>query len=462
MIHLVLSAIFFYFLLNYPSQLSAEEALSYNVLLVSFLLIGASLSSLKLRKKIDMFEPISIVFFVSFFLYVISPMIFLMRQDTSIDGYYMFKGATNATILYTISFFFFLFGYYKKKYRRQTSAKKYVFECQSKSSIKRILRFSYIGWGICFVLSLIYYIFGAGMSLSYILSLALASSEPSLYLDTPLKFLINFSWSMIPFWIYIMIYSKNKTLKILLTVYTAAIYMMGGNRFIFIILFGSLFVINYIIKNKRPSLKQISVVLSVLIVFLVVLGFARIGVRSGTGFSFSSFDPVEELYTSFRTNTNIVMPYYCIVDKMPSEFPHSWGYGYFIEPMVYFLPRVLFPWKPTVGSADIVLAMNNCTGFDITRTNGMATPSFSELYIEFGILGCFVGMILFGMLLRRLKDLYVNKNGDIHNLILYSVLFTTLFQVLIRGYMAMNVYMILFLIIPIYIVKPKRIKKYRL
>ena len=181
-----------------------------------------------------------------------------------------------------------------------------------------------------------------------------------------------------------------------------------------------------------------------------------------TGISFSSFNPTEELYTTFRTNTNIVMPYYCIVDKMPSKFPHTWGSGYFIEPIVYFLPRFLFPWKPTIESADIVLAMNNCTGFDITGTNGMATPSFSELYIEFGIIGCLVGMFLFGLLLRRLKGFYTNKNNDIHNVILYSILFTTLFQILIRGYMAMNVYLVLFLIIPIYILKPKRVKKYRL
>ena len=251
MIHIVLSIIFFYFLLNYPSQLSPEESLSYNVLLVSFLLIGASLSSLKLRNKIDLFEPVTMVFFVSIFLFVISPMIFLIRHDTSIDGYYMFRGCTNGTILYTISFFIFLFGYYKKKYTRQTSSKTNVLANQSKSSIKRILRFSYIGWSICFAFSLIYYTFGAGMSLSYILTLAMGGSDPTLYIDTPLRFLINFSWSMIPFYIYIMIYSENKILKILLTLYTAAIYLMGGNRFIFIVLFGGLFVVNYILNYPK-------------------------------------------------------------------------------------------------------------------------------------------------------------------------------------------------------------------
>lgn len=455
MIHILLSAILFYFIGNYPSDLSPQETLSYNVLLFSFLLIGGSLSFLNFRNKIDLFEPITIVIIISLLLFVISPMIFLIRQDTSIDSYYMFKGCTKGTILYTVSYFFFLIGYFKNRYTRQNSNKIRTLYANTKLKRKTILRYAYIGWSVCFVLSLLYYMFGTGMSFYYLMTLALTPNEAQSYIDTPLKFLINFSWSMIPFWIYIMLFSKNKALKAFITVYTATIYMIGGNRFIFIILFGSLFVVKYIIRNKRPTTNSIFSIVIGFMIFIVVLGFARDGIREGKGISFSSFNPTEELYTTFRTNTNIVMPYYCIVDKMPSKFPHSWGNGYFIEPLVYFLPRFLFPWKPSVGSSDIVLAMNKSTGFEIAQTFGMATPNFSELYIQFGVFGCIVGMFLFGVLLRRLKSLYINKKSNIHDIITYSILFTALFQILIRGYMAMNVYLVLFLIIPIYIIKSK-------
>ncbi len=453
MLHLALFSIFSYFLLNFPAHLSAGETVSYNTLLFSYFLIAGSLSFLKLRNLIDMFEPISMVIFISLFLYVISPMIFLIRHETFIETFYMFKGCTTATILYTISYFSFLLGYYKNKYTRQTAVKIKSGYLLSKFKTTKILLISYIGWSISFALSLIYYVFGSGMSLGYVLLFSLLPNEANYNIETPLKFLINFSWSMIPFWIYIMLYSHNKLVKIVLTMYTTAIFMYGGNRFIFIILFGSLFVINYILKNKRPSLKLVSLVLLSLIISFVILGYARNGIRSGLGFSLSTFNPIDELYTTFYTNSNIVMPFYCIVDKMPRLFPHDWGYGYFIEPFYYFLPRILFPWKPGLETADIVVAMNRCSGFDISKTYGMATPNFSELYIEFGYLGCIIGMFLFGLILSKIKTLYTFKKTNIHYIIIYAILFTALFQLLIRGYMATNVYLIIFLIGPVYIVR---------
>ena len=454
MIYSLLIVGFLYFGWAYPPTLTAAEQTSYNLLLLAYFLISTHVCHLNLKNKIDLFEPISMVIFISLFLFVISPMIFLINNDTAINNVYMFTGSSKATILYTISYFAFALGYFKNGYIKQTSAKSDATLYKiNQYNTSKVLFFSYLGWVVCFLLSLVYNIFVKGFSLAYILSLSLVENTESYSTYTPLKFLINFSYCLIPFWLYIMIYSKYKAIKIAITALTTIIYFMDGSRFIFIILFGSLYILRSIVKNKRPSAKFIFSSISVVVVFFSILVFIRKGVRDGIGFSLSSFDIREQLYETFYTNANIVMPFYAIVDKMPSIYAHTWGKGYFLEPFYYFLPRFLYPNKPGAETADIVVAMNNASGFEIAQRWGMATPNFSELYIKFGYFGCIIGMFLFGNLLRKIKKLYVKNNASIHDLIYYVIIFTTLFQFLIRGYMAMNVFLILFLLLPVYLVK---------
>lgn len=454
MIYSLLILGFLYFGWAYPSTLNAQEETSYNILLMAYFLISAHIAILNLKNRIDLFEPISMVIFISLFLFVVSPMILLINKDTSINDVYMFSGSAKATLLYILSYFAFALAYFKNGYEKQTSSKSQTTIYKTNYyNTNRVLFFSYSGWVVCFLLSLVYNIFVKGFSLAYILSFSLVENSESTITDTPLKFLINFGFSLIPFWLYIMLYSKNKFIKIVTTVLTTVIYFMAGTRFIFIILFGSLYILKSIIKNKRPSFKFILSSLSVVVIFFSIIGFIRNSVRDGIGFSLSSFDIREQLYEAFYTNANIVMPFYTIVDKIPSVFPHTWGNGYFLEPLYYFLPRFLYPNKPGAETADIVVAMNNATGFEIAQRWGMATPSFSELYIQFGYFGCIIGMFLFGNLLRKIKKLYVKNNASIHDLIYYVIIFTTLFQFLIRGYMAMNVFLILFLLLPVSLVK---------
>jgi oligosaccharide repeat unit polymerase len=427
------------------------EDKSYILLAVSYFLIGGHICFLKFRNKIDLFEPFTIVTIISIFLFNIAPIIFIIDQTTSLFGIYMMEGCIYGTIIYLLSYFSFALGYYLRKYQRPTNEPFKILYTTKEQFV--YLNRAVVGWCVSFMLTLLYYCFGTGKSITYVLTMGITGGAGYEYTDTPLKFLMNFKASLISFWLYIIVFSKNKFLKIIITLVTFTLFITGGTRFIIVVMFGSLMLLYYLKKRKRPTNLTLIIAFAIFMVFSSVLGYVRTDLRAGDGLLMEQYTS-DEIYTSFFTNANVVLPYYCIVDKIPKIYPHGWGYGYFIEPLYYFLPRALFPWKPTAETADIVVAMNNATGMDITNF-GMATPALSELYIEFGTIGCILGMFLLGMLLSWLKSYYSCNCSNIHKLIAYCIINIALFEILNRGYMSMNLFMMIFFLLPIWYMKRK-------
>jgi len=371
-------------------------------------------------------------------------------QTTDIAGYYMMKGCSKGTYIYLLAFYSFTFGYYYIKYKPHSFLKQNIINSFDKD---RISLLCFRMWIICFCLSLIYYVFGTGLSIMYILSIGM-TGDVSMASDTPLKFLINFSWSMLPFWLLYVITSKSKAVKIIMTILTLSIYIIGGTRFIVILMVGALAWSYYLGKGKKIGMKEVIISIAFFLTFTTLMAQYRNDIRAGLG---SKNVKVEEsaFYDNFFTNTNIILPYYCIVDKIPSEYPYYLGKGYFIEPLYYLVPRAIYPQKPGLGDADIVRAMVNSTGFDVCGQFGMATPFLSEMYLEFGPVGILILMTLIGVFLAKYKKKYLNPNRSIYDLAEYSITYFAIFQIFIRGYMSMNIYMMLFLILPIYYLRKK-------
>ena len=62
-------------------------------------------------------------------------------------------------------------------------------------------------------------------------------------------------------------------------------------------------------------------------------------------------------------------------------------------------------------------------------------------------------LFIFGQVLQKLKDLYRYKSYDRHGLILYSVMFPALLQVMLRGYSPSYMYLLFFYSFPVIIMK---------
>ena len=85
--------------------------------------------------------------------------------------------------------------------------------------------------------------------------------------------------------------------------------------------------------------------------------------------------------------------------------------------------------------------------------SGYAMPNISEYYLDFGVVGCVLGMFLFGKFLKKLKCLYEYDADSKHSLILYSVMYPALMQVVLRGYSPSYIYLLLFYAFPVIFIR---------
>lgn len=132
------------------------------------------------------------------------------------------------------------------------------------------------------------------------------------------------------------------------------------------------------------------------------------------------------------------------------EAQHDYGETMFIYPFIRAMPGFLFtngkPYPPSLQ------AIVNSYGGDFTAEHsGKAVTNVGEFYIAFGITGIMVGMFLFGRILRFLQNKWIWDNS--YNSLLQLAILVSLFQYITRGYFPQYVNHIVFLAIPVYLLR---------
>ena len=82
-----------------------------------------------------------------------------------------------------------------------------------------------------------------------------------------------------------------------------------------------------------------------------------------------------------------------------------------------------------------------------------AYAQMTEFYIEFGIIGVIICMYLFGRFCKYLRQLPLPSNRTVHGVVVASFFFPMLMQLVIRGYTPLNFWPIVFILIPVFIMK---------
>ena len=122
---------------------------------------------------------------------------------------------------------------------------------------------------------------------------------------------------------------------------------------------------------------------------------------------------------------------------------YTFGEQMFFYTLIMLVPRFVWPSKPQPIIREVLMK----TVSKYASLAGTAYPYLGEYYHEFGLLGVILFCFLLGLFCRYLaKKLY---SSNIHDIIIYSVCFPLLFQILIRGYTPSNFYMMVFVLLPI-------------
>lgn len=431
----------------YPNSLLPRDSWNYIMLTSAYFVVAGTLLVTYMQKGLDIFEPIVLITFLYLMIFCITPILNIVINETLVLGVDVMDGCIKATLIFLVSYFAFYIGYYFLQKRSTYHKNKIIDKPLDDKQKQFICRVSLIMWVVCYT-CLLLYIMSSGKNLMYILSIGMTGNgDLNELTETPIGFLAIFGYSLIPTLLYICVYSNNKFLKILLGILTLSSYLISGFRFIIIILLFSPVFYFYLKNNKRPKIITLMILLSITVLMIGVVGFMRDDVRTGAAVDWSELD-ANLIIDAVKGNFDIYMPFYGLVNAVPSLHDYTFGQQS-LYTVIMFIPRAIWPDKPTPIMKELI----EVSVSDYAVTAGVAWPNLGEFYSEFGIVGSIIGMFIFGKICGWCKTLYQNPNRSDHTLIAYSIVLPACMQLVIRGYSPSNFYLMLFLLLPIIVIK---------
>lgn len=396
-----------------------------------------------------LFYPIHFVTILYICIFIYCPIYLILEGRTDIRGTVVMGGCVKATIIFLISYISFIVGYLSKKAPKFFSFNKLLKEEYSKKAKVNIIYLCTVIWGFGMIINL-YFLISSGMSLSYIFSLGQSGEFNITDNMSTLAFVSNFGLFMVIPWLYILYYSNNSIVKFVISFITISIYFIRGFRFIIIIMIIARVLCYYREKKRYPSMKIISLGIIGSLLFISLLGFMRHDLRNGTEIKWKEFNMSQVGY-ALETNFNIYKPFYGLVNNYPNNYSYTFGKSMVLDTVSHFIPRAIWPTKPKASESAMAIAMKNSTNDFAYDVAGMAWPNIGEYYMEFGIVGCIILMFVLGVISKNMIGLY--KSNKIHNVIIYSVFYGFMLQLITRGYTPTIVGLILFMFLPVIPIK---------
>lgn len=315
-----------------PANLSMRLTSCWNTILLAAI-ISVMIFCPMVSKERDIFSPFVMASVLLFALFIYAPLTCIISNDLSAVGSMdVFDGCVKATWIYIVSYLFFAWGYatkkrfvFKIKAYRKNNKKDYYdsvdnkeTELKDESHVK--VKTALIIWSCSLVLSTIYDL-SRGISITYLLSYGmLGASGSGTNMNSSLAILGNFSYALIACWLYLLVYSHNIFLKIIVGVMTGSIYFTRGFRFIMMIMILAPIILLYLRKNKRPKMINTILAIILLIIFAGLIEVSRGAIRAGNGGLNMSYSPIELINRVFMSDFTIFKQFYAMVVHIPISY----------------------------------------------------------------------------------------------------------------------------------------------
>lgn len=428
---------------------------------LSFLgfLLAMSLVIKKQSSGLYLFEPFSIVTIVNSLVFFVVPVLQFVSGDVGIYGIDASRNCWLGTIVLSFSYCAFFACYELKAKKRRRGSKGHTFagiravELDRKKAARWGLAFSVIFYCLAML-----WLLSKGYSLGYILNPFSGSiSADELTEGTSIFGIFSYCrFSALACWMVYYVYGKNKVVKTVIYLFVVEQIFFAGGRFILLVAIGAPIIFHYIKERKSPSVVGSIIVIALVLVIFAIIQATRGEISNGYGLSIAgkSWESMFELYLIELADYK---QYYLLFDTVPDKHAYLLGFQMIIGSFALFIPRAIWLGKPDPAVHTIVAL----TLGSAAAANGMAYPTIGELYIEFGIPGCLIGMGLFGIICSGLRPLYDGEKTSMFRLIVYSIVSISLIQVIIRGYFPQNFAMFVFELVPlliIYLLSRRRIQ----
>lgn len=441
--------IFFVILLLYPIQEDSIYRHNYLANAISLLIIITMLVSYKINNGLDIFEPIVFISVIYLSMYFITPMIDIVIGEYLWFGYDLFPYGIKATFIALAGYISFFIGYIiriKKYTAKNNQTNK---DIKLKPTLNIFILVMYL---ICFILTVFYITRTRGISLNYILTLGyIGEVKTNSISESSVGYLSMFSYCLPACALLYSEYGNSKGLKVVLFYLMIITQIVIGFRFIIIQVAVTFTAYYYIKKGKRPRLNQIISLFLILIIPLVIMTLFRDSIRSGRGIDTTLITLqgfFDGLNNTFLENLRIYKNFYGMVEAIPKRFDYVYLRQIVIGTIVMFVPRSIIPSKITSYGGE---GLRTLIGPNIA--SGQAYPNIGEFYYAFGAVGVMFFMFIYGCWAKMLRTKYMGFENCNLSIMIFALLLGVNLQIIIRGYTPSNFYLIIFSVLPIYLVK---------
>lgn len=448
----VLFAVLVYVIFQFQSSYNDEELALYFCLLITYIWIALLLSIAEYRFGIYFFEPITIITLLYIGIFIIKPLIDLKTNSFYEHGVYVFNGGIKATSIIALSYTIFFFSYYGKHCSVQALINKID---ERKFQWKRISTEKlYFAWCICYILCLVC-MFSQGMSINYIFSLGNSGIRIRNNDNIALLFLSNFAITTVSLWLLIIIKSKSLIGKIIITVFEVTYLLTRNGRWLILVLLLAPIVYHFEKSKKSPRIASLALIG---VLFLAIFAWMQVNRHSlATGGGYSSWSSVgmnlEKFMSPFESDFNTYRTFYSMVKRFPDVYPYMNGSTY-LYIFILLIPRAIWKTKP-INPVTTMIQLSLNTNATIA---GTVTCNIGEMYANFGIIGCILGMYLTGIFAGVMRR--ISYCDDDYLIIMHSILFPLWFQWVARGSFSGNVFTTLFAILPILFIRKNTGKRF--
>lgn len=461
------------FLLQMPSGISFKLITDYCTVLFSYFVVVGMWLCYVLKHGCFLFEPATMVLLLTIISFSIEPMLSIITDDINIFGFHVFAGCKKATVVYMLAVTAFIFVYYNKftfcdrfiykavwlKPKLQKNNYDYSnLKFYSRAFNRMLYEKRVFAEKVIVALSYFFACVGVGVSLVdlimqgysafYILSLGVAGIYQGNSDVDSLGVFINLRYLMIPSFLYLDKFAKHKLPTWLLRIVALACLFIRNKRWLIVVIVLSPITYYYTEKMKKPDMKLIGAVAIGGAVVLGAMQFMRYEMATSLSkVTWKNFT-IMEIWKGFSGNFDLYKTLYGAVEYFPEKHPHTMGQQMIFLTLVTCIPRAIWSSKP---SSIFETLKAEWLGEGAVR-GCWAYAQLTEFYVEFGVLGAIICMMIFAEFCKWLKKLYVSKR-TVHDLVAYSFMFPMLMQLVIRGYMPINFWAVFFMWIPIWTIK---------
>lgn len=444
-LYLICAVILLVALVCWPSVSKMQYQATYAV---AFVQLGITLTLCVKRYHVvrTVWDPFIIVSFIYTMLYAVAPMNDIATENYSWFGYDLFGHAAEATLYAVLGYLSFAAAMYITEGSMRSEGVHYI-----EIDVKAAASVAVIIWCFCFLANAYYLIVADGNSLLYCLTFGLLGSGGKVSSEASLGFIAMFSYSLPAATLAYIAYGKNRLAKIAMSYAMLALQITRGFRFLIVQIFIMYATFFRLKSGKKVSTNSLLFVVIGAMAVVFAMTLTRDSIRAGSGVDYAALllaTPGEILDDTLWFNLRIYHNYHGMVAVIPQQFGYVGLRQIIVGVLIMFVPRLLWPGKPTVLGAGEDLATLLGPAFYGT---GQAYPNLGEFYYAFGLTAIMLFMALYGVFLQFVTSCYW-KTRDELSLICYATVLANNVQLIIRGYMPSNFWMIVFSVLPIIII----------